>query len=299
MILPQGFVDPQEVAEKLRAARVSVIAAAGMVAAKLVAGVLTNSLAILSDAGHSSVDLIAAVVSYIAIRGAGKPPDREHPYGHAKFESMGALVELIFLSGLGILILVNAVSRLASGVQPVHLGLAGVLLVAAAFSVDLWRTIVLNVTARRTRSEALGASAIHFLADLLTTVVVIVGMVMTGLGFPKADSYAALIITLVIANLAIKLGRRVFSSLTDRAPSGIARDVEDIVRSVSHVIGVHDIRVRQAGSQYFAEMHVDLEPNLPLGEAHDVLDRVEEELQARYPGMHVVTHPEPFGTHVA
>ena len=297
--MSQGFTAPEEVAKKLGAARVSIIAAAGMVAAKLVAGYLTNSLAILSDAGHSSVDMMAAIVSYIAIRGAGRPPDGEHHFGHAKFESIGALVELLFLIGLGILIVVNAVGRMASGAQHVHLGLVGVLLVLAAFSVDLWRTIVLNVMARRTGSEALKASAIHFLADLLTTVVVIIGMVMTGFGYARADSYAALVIVMVIAHLAVKLGRNVFSSLTDRAPAGLADDIEQLVCSAPHVIGVHDIRIRRAGPQYFAEMHVELEPNLPLGEAHDVLDRVEEALLRRYPGMHVVTHPEPYESDAA
>jgi len=291
--LNQGFSQPQEVATKLRAARVSVIAALSMVVAKLVAGYLTNSLAILSDAGHSSVDVVAAVVSYVAIRSAGKPPDPDHHFGHAKFESVGALVELVFLIGLGVVIVFTALKRISTGAQHVHLGAVGILLVAAAFSVDLWRTIVLNVTARRTGSEALKASAIHFLADMLTTVVVVIGLVMTAFGFSRADSYAALAIAVVIAYLAVKLGRNVISSLTDRAPAGLAGDIESIVRSVPHVIGVHDIRVRKVGSQMFVEMHVDLEPTLPLGEAHDVLDRIEETLQQRYPSMHVVTHPEP------
>jgi cation diffusion facilitator family transporter len=160
--------------------------------------------------------------------------------------------------------------------------------------VDVWRTVTLHRTAKRTGSEALAASAMHFLSDLLGTLMVVFGLVMTALGYPKADSFAALAIAALVWSLTFRMGRRVFSSLTDRAPGGIALDVEGVVRSVTHVIGVHDIRVRQAGSQYFAEMHVELEPNLPLGEAHDVLNRVEEALLRRYPGMHVVTHPEPY-----
>lgn len=275
------------------------IAAAAMVIGKLIAGYFTNSLAILSDAGHSSVDMLAAIVSYVAIHNAGKPPDPDHHYGHAKFESIGALVELIFLVGLGVLIVFSAFKRLSTSSTEVHLGVIGITLVAASFSIDLWRTISLNIAAHRTGSEALSASATHFLADLLTTAVVIVGIIFTAFGFSKADSIAALGIAVVIGYLSIRLGRRVFSSLSDRAPIGLAEEVEAIVHSLEHVIDVHDIRIRQAGSQLFAEMHVGLDPQLTLEEAHKVLDTIEMTLLARFPSMHIVTHPEPWNTTTA
>ncbi|MDD5088621.1 MAG: cation diffusion facilitator family transporter [bacterium] len=284
---------------RLRAARISIAAAAIMVVGKLAAGFLTNSLAIFSDAGHSSVDMLAAIISFIAIRNAGKPPDPDHHYGHAKFESLGALIELVFLVGLGIAIVDNALARLAGGTQEIQLNVIGILLIAASFSVDVWRTVSLNVAARRSGSEALAASATHFLADLLTTVVVIVGIVATALGFPRGDSFAALGIAAVLAYLSIRLGRRIFSSLSDRAPAGLASEVETIVSSVEHVIEVHDIRIRQAGSQMFAEMHVYLDARLSLEAAHDVLDNIERVLQARFPTLHIVTHPEPWGADVS
>ncbi|MBU0508071.1 cation diffusion facilitator family transporter [bacterium] len=292
--MPRGFIREHEVALRLRAARVSVIAAAVMVLGKLAAGYFTNSLAILSDAGHSSVDMLAAIVSFVAIRNAGKPPDPDHHYGHAKFESIGALVELSFLVGLGILIAYNAIGRLTVGGQEVRLSAVGLVLVAAAFSVDLWRTITLSRAAKRTGSEALAASATHFFADLLTTCVVIVGVVMTAVGYRNADSFAALAIAVVLAFLSIRLGRRVFSSLSDRAPEGLAENVESLVRSIEYVIEVHDIRIRQAGSQLFTEMHVSLDAQISLEMAHEVLDEIEQRLQYHYPTMHVVTHPEPW-----
>ena len=283
-----------DVAYRLRAARISVIAAALMVIGKLVAGYLTNSLAILSDAGHSSVDMLAAIVSFVAILNAGKPPDPDHHYGHAKFESLGALVELIFLVGLGIAIVYNAIHRLSTSAEEVHLGVIGVSLVIASFSVDLWRTISLNIAAKRSGSEALSASATHFLADLLTTAVVIIGMIMTAFGEKKADSIAALFIAVIIAYLSIRLGKRVFSSLSDKAPAGLTAEIESLVHSLEHVIDVHDVRIRQAGPQLFAEMHVGLDPQLTLEEAHNVLDLIEETLREKYPTMHIVTHPEPW-----
>jgi len=233
------------------------------------------------------------LVSYIAVRNAGHPPDREHHFGHAKFESLGALFELLFLVALGGGIVYSAIRRLLHGSPEITIGYTAGILIVVTIAVDIWRTVTLQRTARQTGSEALAASAMHFLSDLIGTLMVVFSLLMTAAGYPKADIIAALAIAVLVCTLTFRMGRRVISSLTDRAPSGIDNNVERIVHSVSHVIGVHDIRVRQAGSQYFAEMHVDLEPDLTLGDAHDVLDRIEEALRKSYPTMHVVTHPEP------
>jgi cation diffusion facilitator family transporter len=272
---------------------VSVLAAVGLVLAKLAAGFITNSLAVYSEAGHSAIDLLAACVSFIAIRQAGLPPDREHPFGHAKFESVGALVELAFLGALGCAIVYGAVMRLMHGVSEVHLTPTAVVLIALTVSVDLWRTISLQIAARQTKSEALAASAAHFLSDLLGTLMVVFGLVVAALGYPKADPIAALCIAGLVFILSIRLGRQVFFSLTDRAPVGLSHDVEQIVLLIPRVRGVHDVRIRQAGAESFADMHVELDPSLSLNEAHQVLDTIELTLQRRYPLMKVTTHPEP------
>jgi cation diffusion facilitator family transporter len=265
-----------------------------LVAAKLIAGFLTNSLAMYSEAGHSTVDLVAAFISLIAIVNASRPPDKEHHFGHAKYESMGALVELLFLIVLGIAIIYNAIQRLLHGGPEVHVEAAAMLLIALTVSVDVWRTLTLHQAAKRTGSEALAASAVHFLSDLLGTLAVVFGLIFNALGFGKADSLAALVIAGMVLTLVFRLGRSVFSSLTDKAPEGIAHDVESMVQSVTDVINVHDIRIRQAGSQYFTEMHVYLEPKISLERAHDVLDEIEQKLHTRYPKMHITTHPEPW-----
>jgi len=275
---------------------VSIFAALGLIIAKLIAGYLTNSLALISEAAHSGADLAAAVVTYLAVRNASKPPDTEHHFGHAKYESVGALLEASFLVAVATAIVYSAVQRLVHGAPPITLSLTAALLVGASISVDVWRTLTLRRAAKQTGSEALEASSLHFLSDLLGTCVVVVGLVAAALGYPKADSIAALIIAGVILFLSVNLTKRLFHSLTDRAPAGIALDVERVVRQVPNVMGVHDIRIRQAGSQYFAEMHVDLALHLPLEEAHRVLDQIEADLRALYPSMHVVTHPEPVDT---
>lgn len=288
------FIDRPEATAKRRAALVSVFAATGLVLAKLIAGYLTHSLAMYSEAGHSAVDLLAAAISLIAVINASQPPDTEHQFGHAKFESIAALVELTFLVGLGIAIVYNAVQRLSHGGPKIEIGSTALLLIAITISVDCWRTITLHRAAKHTGSEALAASAMHFLSDLFGTLAVVFGLVFNALGFAKADSVAALVIAGLVFWLTVRLGRNVFSSLTDKAPEGIAHDVQTVVQSVGDVIDVHDIRVRQAGSQYFTEMHVNLAPQISLERAHDVLDEIEQELHKRYPKMHVTTHPEPW-----
>jgi len=247
-----------------------------------------------SEAGHSGVDLLAAFISLIAVVTASRPPDTEHHFGHAKYESMGALAELLFLLALGAAIVYNALRRLSIGGPAVHVDAAAMALIALTVSVDVWRTLTLHRAAKHTGSEALAASAIHFFSDMLGTLAVVIGLVLNAFAFAKADSLAALVIAGMVFALILRLGRSVFSSLTDKAPEGIAHDVESVVQSVTDVINVHDIRVRQAGSQYFTEMHVYLEPKISLERAHDVLDEIEHKLRHRYPKMHVTTHPEPW-----
>lgn len=288
-----GSSVPQNVRKKLRAAEVSVIASAILVIAKLVVAMLTNSLALYSEAGHSAVDTIAVLITFIAISQAIKPPDRDHLFGHAKYESIGALAQLVILFALAGLIVYNAFSRLFIEPVTVKIGLTAFFVMGVSTAVEAWRTVVLMRAARRMRSEALAASSTHFLTDFLDSIVVIFGLIMTSLGYPKADIFAALFVAAVILWLCFRLSRDVIHSLTDRAPEGLAKDIENVVVGVTDVIGVHDIRVRQAGPQYFTEMHVHLAPHLTLGQAHDVLDRIETELMKKYPDMHITTHPEP------
>jgi cation diffusion facilitator family transporter len=273
---------------------ISVVAAMVLIVAKLIAGILSRSLALISEAAHSGADLAAALVTYVAVRNAAKPPDTEHHFGHAKYESVGALLEVSFLVVVAFAIMYSAVRRLLFGAPPITLGPTAIVLVLLSVSVDVWRTTTLRRAAKRTGSEALEASAFHFLSDLLGTTVVVFGLIMTALGFPEADGIAALIIAVIILALSVNLGLRIFHTLTDRAPAGVAVDVQRVVQSVPNVMGVHDVRVRKAGAQYFTEMHVDLAPHLPLEEVHHVLDQIEENLRALYPTMHIVTHPEPL-----
>lgn len=238
--------------------------------------------------------MVAALVTLIAVRMASRPPDKDHHFGHSKYESVAALAQLLFLYAAAGLVIWEAVQRLNAD-QPARVhAIPALLVMCVALAVELWRAIVMARVARKSHSEALAASAVHFLSDVFDSVVVIVGLAAAALGYARADSYAALFVAAVILWLSVRLTRDVFFSLTDRAPAGVARHVEDVVGGVPDVLSVHDIRIRQAGAQLFTEMHVDLDPLLPLSRVHDVLDEIEHALRGHFPTMHVVTHPEPF-----
>lgn len=265
-----------------------------MVIFKLSGAYATNSLALYSEAGHTAVDMVAALVTLIAVRLASRPPDKDHHFGHSKYESMAALGQLLFLYAAAAWVVYEALHRLAADVPAKVHALPALAIMGVALIVELWRAMAMARVARKSGSEALAASAVHFLSDVLDSVVVIIGLGAAALGYARADSYAALFVAAVILWLSVRLTRDVFFSLTDRAPAGMARRVEELVGAVTDVLSVHDVRIRQAGAQLFTEMHVDLDAALPLNRVHDVLDEIESTLREQFPNMHVVTHPEPF-----
>ncbi len=289
----RGFFSSDDAERRTRIALVSVAASLALTGVKFVTAVVTNSLAMYSEAGHSAVDTLAVVITFVAIRKAVQPPDHDHLYGHAKYESIGAFVQLLFLVAVAGAVLVQAFRRMFVDPQPVEIGPLVFAVMGLSLVVEGWRTLALMRAARQTRSEALAASSTHFLTDFLDSFVVIFGLVMTSLGYPSADSIAAVFVAGVIIMLSLRIGRDVFNSLTDRAPAGIREEVEQIALRTESVIGVHDVRVRRAGPQLFTEMHVELSAEMKLGETHRILDLIEDSLCNRFPNMHVVTHPEP------
>jgi cation diffusion facilitator family transporter len=293
-----GIDDPEVHRKRRRIATVSVVAAACLTVAKFVTALLTNSLAMYAESGHSAVDAIAVIVTLIAIYHAAKPPDRDHPYGHAKFESIAAMFEIMLLIAIGVLILYHGFERLMDGPGEVSVGWIAVAVMTVSVIVEGWRAIALRRAAQQTGSEALAASSVHFMTDFLDSFVVIFGLVVTAIGFPVADLIAALFVSGVIFMLAWQLSQKVLSTLTDRAPDGVTDEIRQLVLNVEGVIGVHDIRVRKAGPQMFTEMHVDMKSDMSLARVHDILDDIENAVHTTYPMMHVATHPEPIDRHL-
>jgi cation diffusion facilitator family transporter len=249
---------------KERVAAVSVVASGSLAAAKLVVGLAIGSLALISDALHSLIDLGATLVTWFAVRAADRPPDAEHQYGHGKIESVAALAvtALLFLLAGGVA--VEAVSRLQAGGTPVTFSLVPFVVLGIEMAVNAWRARVLYRTARETRSEALEADSLHFASDFFGSIPVIIGLVLAAYGHYWGDAAAAIAVALLISVLGFRLGKRTIDSLVDTAPPGIADKVEKAVRRLAGVVDVERVRMRTVGPRLFVDVAVKVPRTLPL-----------------------------------
>src|ERR1700754_956680 len=228
---------------RTRVAAISIFASAAMAATKFVVGLAIGSLALISEALHSSVDVIATVITWLVVRVSDAPADDEHHYGHGKFESLSALGVIALLYVLAGGILVESWSRLREGAPPPTLSAIPFVVLLVDIAVNFWRARALHRTARETRSQALAADALHFASDVLGSIAVIAGLLLTGLGFAWGDSVAAIAVAVMISILGLRLGRSTIETLLDRAPEGASEKATEAIRSVPGVVGVERVRV--------------------------------------------------------
>src|SRR3978361_2222020 len=254
---------------KSRVAAISIFASATMAAAKLVVGVAIGSLALISEALHSSVDMIATVVTWVVVRVSDRPADEEHHYGHGKIESISALGVIAMLYVLAGGILVEAWRHLRDGGEPPVLSAIPFIVLLVDIAVNFWRARALQRTARDTKSQALAADALHFASDVLGSVAVIIGLALSGLGYAWGDSAAAVAVAVMISLLGLRLARSTVETLVDRAPEGVSEKAAAAIRTVPGVVGVERLRVRMVGSTHFIDAIVQVPRTYPL-------DRVEE-----------------------
>jgi cation diffusion facilitator family transporter len=249
---------------KENVAPVSIAASAGLTVAKTIVGLLTGSLAILSEAAHSLIDVFATVMTYLAVRISGKPADEEHHYGHGKIESLTALAETALLFVLSGVVVWEAAKRLTGTEAAVQATLAAFVVMGASIAVDFWRSRALYRVADATKSEALEADALHFSSDLWSSAAVVIGLAGVALGFQWADAAAALIVAIVVCVAGWRLGRRTIDTLTDTAPPGIAAQVTALASFVPGVVAVEGVRARQVGQDTFVELTVAVSRTLPI-----------------------------------
>ena len=272
----------------------SIAASAGLTAAKAAVGLLTGSLAILSEAGHSLIDLSATVLTYFAVRLSGKPADREHQYGHGKVESVTALAETALLFLLTAVVIWEAAQRLIGAqTHAVEATAAAFAIIAGSIVVDFFRARTLHRVAKETSSEALEADALHFGSDMWSSVAVLAGLGGIALGYSWADATAAIVVAVFIAVAAFRLGRRTIGTLTDTAPEGVSERVAAIARQVPGVVAVERVRARPAGAVLFVEMGVAVSRTLPLDRVSAIKDRLTREVRADMPHAEVTITTEP------
>ena len=275
-------------------ALVSIGAAVILVALKLGTGIATGSLALVSAGIESSGDVIAAILTLLAIRLGGQPPDREHPYGHRRAENLAALGEAAILSGGGAFVVIEAVDRLSAGgdggFDPRWYVFA---VIGVALAIDVSRVIVSTRSAKQYRSAALRSNAYHFAGDMAGSIAVLFGIVAVALGFDQGDAIASLVVAAIIFTAAARLIYENARVLMDTAPLEAQAVAEAAIRSLDDV-ELRQLRLRESGGHYFADATIGAAPDQALVASHRVADRVEAAVRRALPEADVVVHVEPL-----
>jgi cation diffusion facilitator family transporter len=276
-----------------RTALVSILAAAVLVALKLGTGLATHSLGLVSAGIESSGDVIAALLTFAAIRLGTRPADADHPYGHRRAENLAAIGEAAILVAGGTFVAVEGISKLRDGGHTPHTGLAVIAVLAIAVVVDISRTLASARSARRYHSAALRSNAFHFAGDLGGTVAVGIGLLFVHWGVHWADSAAALVVAFLIFFAAGRLIWDNAAVLMDRAPAAAEETARQAVSGLGDEVELRRLRLRESGGRYFADAVVAVAPGQPVARSHALADEVEAAIEAALPGSDVVVHVEP------
>ena len=278
-----------------RTAAVSVAAAVFLVAVKLATGLATGSLAFLAEAVHSGTDLVAALLTFFAVRVALRPPDREHHYGHGKAEHLAALGESAFLLLVSLFIAYESIRRLIDGSSghDVDVTWWALTVLGLVIAVDASRALTSFRTSRRYGSAALAANALHFTSDLAGSIAVLVGLLLVRAGHPTADAAAALFVAVLVVLAALRLARKSIDVLMDRSVADADDRIRAALAQADENVEVRRVRVRQAGGGHFVDLVVGVPMDTGVTQAHTVADRIEEVVERALGGADVVVHIEP------
>jgi cation diffusion facilitator family transporter len=265
-----------------------------------VAGFATGSLGILSEAAHSALDLMAALLTVFAVRASAKPADERHPYGHGKFESVSALFETLLLLLTCVWIIHEGVLRLFFRAAPVKSSALGFVVILGSIAVDWGRSRALLKVARKYQSQALEADALHFSTDVWSSAVVVLGLGLVWLagrlGLPwlvKADAVAALGVAGIVFWVSLRLGRKTLDDLLDAVPQDRVRLAREAVLAVPGVAAVQRVRIRRTGGEWFSDVAIEVHPGLSMQDSHGVADAVEAAMRGFLEGGDCVVHVEP------
>src|SRR6266699_41794 len=260
---------------KSRVAAISILASAGMAAAKFVVGIAIGSLALISEALHSSIDVVATIITWLVVQVSDRPADEEHHYGHGKLESISALGIIALLYVLAGGMLVESYSRLREGAPPPTLSAIPFVVLLIDIAVNFGRARALHRAARDTKSLALAADALHFASDVLGSIAVIAGLALSGLGYAWGNAAAAIGVAVMIALLGVRLARSTVETLLDRAPQGASAKAIAAISAVPGVVDVERLRVRMVGSTHFIDAIVQVPRTYPI----DRIDEIKRKAQ--------------------
>ncbi len=280
---------------KLKAARASISTAGGLALLKLITGLSTGSMAVLSSAIDSLLDILMSGVNYLAIRQADQPADQSHPFGHGKYETVATLVQSIVITLSGSWIIFESIRRLRSGVELSRL--SGGIAVLLFSTLASWAIAHhLRKVAKATDSSALQADSLHFSMDVYTNLALLAGLVLISiLNLPWIDPVLSILVGLYIIYEAIKLLRNGLRDVLDEElPEGIRQEITRLIETHrGDLIGYHNLRTRRAGSQKIMDFHLTVCKHLTVNEAHDIADELEKKIKKEILGSDVTIHIEP------
>lgn len=293
-------------AEKHSAAFNSVIAALLLTGFKLVVGLKTGSLGILAETAHSLLDMVAAIITLMAVRVADQPADDFHHYGHGKVENLSALAETLLLLATCVWIFYESIQHLFFEPRQVEASIWAFVVMLTSIIIDYSRSRMLMKAAKKYNSQALEADALHFQTDIWSSLVVLAGLAgvkaadfFPGLSFlEKTDSVAAMIVALIVVAISLKLGKRSIDALIDRAPQDLLPlMIKEAVEAIPHIIDCHGIRIRPSGAHLFIDLHVLMDGNQTLSHAHALTEQIEDTIKEIVPNADIVVHAEPYQYH--
>jgi len=287
-------------AEKRTVAGNSVLAAVLITGLKIVVGVTTGSLGILSEAAHSGLDLVAALITFFSVRVSDKPADADHQYGHGKIENFSAFIETGLLLLTCLWIVYEAMERLFFRRVEIEPSIWAFVVMFTSIAVDVWRSKALARIAEKYDSQALEADALHFSTDVWSSSVVILGLVFVLVGrmyhvdwLRDADPIAALMVAVIVVHVSWRLARRTVDALLDAAPAGVRNQIIAAVEKVDGVLEVDRARIRRAGNRYFADLAIGLARTVTFQRSGQVSDEVTAAVRRVLPDADVTVHSVP------
>jgi ferrous-iron efflux pump FieF len=292
----QAKVRISEEAAKNSAARLSMLAAAFLIALKTVTGFVTGSISVWASLLDSAMDILASTINYFAVRAAARPADKDHAYGHGKAESLAGLFQSIVIAASGVFLIRESIRRLVIPNRTSSEWI-GILTMLVAVGVSVALVVRLRRVARETESPAIHSDAMHYVTDIFTNLSALLALAIVGLtSWQMADPLISIVIAIYILISAVHVGRESIDVLMDRRlPLDVDEQIAEIVGRYREqgVLGFHDLRTRRSGSQKFIDLHLEVERDKRLEDAHDVTVLVLRTIEAEIPRARVHIHTDP------
>lgn len=275
------------------ATNASVVTALLLIVGKAAAWLLTGSISVLASLVDSLMDAAASLLNLVAVRVSLQPPDREHRFGHGKVEPLAALAQAAFIAGSAVFLVLHAVDRLMHP-RPVEQVMVALIVMVCAVVATLALLLIQRHVIRRTRSTIVRADSLHYTTDLLTNLGTIGALALAHLGWPALDPLFGILVAIYICYGAWHIGHDAFHHLIDRElPDAVREQVKQLARAEPLVRGLHDLRTRQSGAMEIIQLHLELDAELSLGEAHAATERVEQAIRQAFPLADVIIHQDP------